>query len=291
MDSILLVGNINFIGYNLIQKLLLNTNIDMIYLLNDKDIDFEYKNTKIHILEGELQNIKNCLDICNDITLICYLNIFDDNDDNIINPYTITNKYILEFINLLTCATKIEVERVIYLTNFCNNNKLGKIINNMNEQFGIYFNNNTNLNTIGLRISNIYGIRQHNNFIMKSLNYINNNTPIIFDGNGYNLKDYIYVDDVVDSILLSLNIKNKNAFGNIFNIVSNKLIKDNDIIKEIFENTSKVIYNKKLNKNIINDKKEDIRNTANILKFKPKINYDEGINITINYYKNILENF
>ena len=106
---------------------------------------------------------------------------------------------------------------------------------------------------------------------------------------GNQLRDFCYIDDVIDAIILCL--KSKKANGHIFNVGSGKPITVKDIVKKIVTITGNgnLRFNKKITK-----KKENLQLYPSIKKIRSKIGWkqktslDIGLKKTINFYKNIL---
>ena len=100
---------------------------------------------------------------------------------------------------------------------------------------------------------------------------------------GDQIRDFCYVDDVVNAIFLALASKKSN--GEIFNIGSGKPIKMKQVIKQVCRiigqgkpQFGKIKYRKDENMKVYpNIKKALIK-----LKWAPKINLDRGIKIVIN---------
>jgi nucleoside-diphosphate-sugar epimerase len=100
------------------------------------------------------------------------------------------------------------------------------------------------------------------------------------------IRDFCFIDDVVNAIIILM--KSKNCYGNIFNLGHGKGSKIGKLVK-IIQNYCKggnVVFIKKLS-----FKKEENKKIANISKIKkftkwrPKVNLNEGLKKTINYYK------
>ena len=105
---------------------------------------------------------------------------------------------------------------------------------------------------------------------------------------GNQLRDFIYVNDVVDAIIKSL--VNKDAKGQIINIGSGKPQKIKSIIEQIKKITKGGYpeYGKiKFRKDEILKLYPSINKISRILGWKPKINFNQGLIKTIRYYKTI----
>ena len=139
-----------------------------------------------------------------------------------------------------------------------------------------------------LRLYQAYGPKQD----------INRFIPIVIDAckngkefpcsNGTQKRDFTYIQDVVEAIILTLN--NKKSSGEIINIGSGKTIKLKDIIfkiVEIFKRGKPMFGTIKMRRDEIIDIKPDIKKAKLFLKWKPKITFDKGLRKTIKFYKKI----
>ena len=164
------------------------------------------------------------------------------------------------------------------------------------------FNPKKSLPIIITRFANVYGPGQMNysalipDCIRSSLKYS------IFEprGNGKDTRDFLFVEDVAEiyEILARELTLNKNLSGQIFNAGSNEKYRVVDIIKKIYlKNKNKKDLNKILLKLPRRKTKGEIKNQLmnfkklNVFfKWKPKTNFDKGLEKTINWYKKFLKN-
>ena len=103
---------------------------------------------------------------------------------------------------------------------------------------------------------------------------------------GRQLRDFVYIDDVINVILRCL--KNENAKGEIFNIGSGKTIKIKKLIEFIKDKIGRGYpqYGKiKLRKDEQLKVFPSIKKAKRILKWKPKFSMNSGLIKTINFYK------
>lgn len=124
---------------------------------------------------------------------------------------------------------------------------------------------------------------------------INRLIPIVIDGciknikfactSGRQLRDFIYIDDVLKAIFFSL--KDKKALGNIFNIGFGKPKKINYVIKKInsiLKSGMPQFGKIKMRKDEIESIYPDIKKAKKLLKWRPKISFNKGLIKTIKYY-------
>ena len=119
--------------------------------------------------------------------------------------------------------------------------------------------------------------------------------------NGHMFRDFTYIDDVVKSITLLLNklpnnkIKKKNKNDSISSVAPFRIVNignQNKILLKDFISTIEKALNMEAKKNFLPIQKGDVKETLSdssllykITKYKPKINYVEGINRFIKWYK------
>ena len=137
-----------------------------------------------------------------------------------------------------------------------------------------------------LRLYLVYGPSQDQNRLIPItiINAIQNKK---FDcSDGLQLRDFTYIDDVVDAIIKTL--KNRFSSGQIINIGQGKPISVKKVINKICEllNCGKPQFGKiKLRKDEIKNHFPSIVKAKKILNWKPKIEIILGLKKTINYYK------
>ena len=127
--------------------------------------------------------------------------------------------------------------------------------------------------------------------LYKFSNEIKSNKKIILFNKGNYLRDFTYIDDVIEGVLGSLNFlikksKNKKIYK-IFNIGRGKPIKVIQYLKLIEKNLGKKskILLKQKRKTDANVTHASLNEINKHLKYSPKINIEEGIFKFINWYK------
>ena len=142
------------------------------------------------------------------------------------------------------------------------------------------------LPVVSLRPFNIYGPMQVGEgaihvFITQALR----NEDIQIHGDGDQIRSWCYVDDIVDGILLCL--EKKEAIGEVFNIGNPKgtitILSLAQKIVDICESKSKIVFVPKSYVDV-EVRIPSIEKAKKILRYKPKIELDEGLKITIDWY-------
>lgn len=146
------------------------------------------------------------------------------------------------------------------------------------------------INTRIARIFNTYGPRMRANdgraiptFFMQALN----DEPITVFGDGNRTRSFIYIDDQVEGIfrlLLSEEIKSVNI-GNPEEITVKQMAEE---IILLTKSNSEIIF-KDLPIDDPRVRQPDITKAKTVLNWEPKVHRKEGLNKTLEYFKNILE--
>ena len=293
--NILVTGGCGFIGQNLIKKLTeLNHNIT-VFDAKKTELD---SNSNINYIIGNFENIENYINIFDNIDIVYHLisTTTPNNDRHKIEFDIRTN--LIPAIKLLNICTDKKVKKIIFASsggsiygNYGNKHKekdlpkpyyayaINKFaIENYLESFYKF----ENLDYTVLRITNPYGknhINKKQGLINVLIEKLLKGETIEIYGNGTVERDYIYIDDVINALILSINsTKHK-----IFNISTGKSASINKILK-IIQNLSGIKPDIKylperefdIQKNVLDNslaKKE--------LNWKPEISLEKGIEILL----------
>jgi len=142
--------------------------------------------------------------------------------------------------------------------------------------------------SIVLRYQNVYGPGQSSEyagvitiFILSALKGLD----IVIFGDGGQVRDFVFVDDVVDANIAAMNYRNKSF--EIFNIGSGVGVSINKLAKTIIKLTnssSRIVYKPARLGDIVFSQ-ADISKAKNILGWAPKVSFEDGLRQTISYYR------
>lgn len=135
------------------------------------------------------------------------------------------------------------------------------------------------------RIFNTYGPKMNKQDGRVVSNFINQcleNNNITIYGNGNQTRSFCYIDDMIEGLIKLMNntIEGPINLGNPFEITINKL---SEKILSLINTKSKVIYTD-LPLDDPNKRKPDITKAKKELQWKPKIELEEGLKKTIEYF-------
>jgi UDP-glucose 4-epimerase len=176
-------------------------------------------------------------------------------------------------------------------------------INGINKVAGEYYhlvyNNVFGIRTCSLRLTNVYGPRQlvkHNRqgFIGWFIRLAVEDREIQVYGDGSQLRDFVYVDDVVDAFLLAGACESVN--GDVFNVGGSEPISHRDLVELLIETagSGRVTYvdwppEKKAIDigSFYTDSSKFCRATG----WRPKVDLREGLRRTIAFYRQHLPKY
>ena len=171
-------------------------------------------------------------------------------------------------------------------------------INNLAaEKIILMYHEMHNLPGICLRITNTYGPRHHmkhnrygvvNWFIRLALD--DQVIPIM--GDGRILRDFLYVDDLVDVLILAAS--SQQAYGHLFNVGTGIPVDFLTLGETIVRLTGSgrceyVPFSEERKQFEPGDYYADIGKIKTVLGWEPKIGFEEGLRRTIEYYRNYRE--
>jgi len=161
------------------------------------------------------------------------------------------------------------------------------------EWYHILYNNVYRIKACSLRLTNTYGPRMRvkdarQTFLGIWIRQIIEGKEIKVFGDGKQLRDFNFADDVVEALLLAA--ISEEAYGKIFNLGSNDPISLKDLAKLLIEineggNFSIVPFPPDRGKIDIGDYYGDFRKIRAQLVWEPKTPLREGLSRTLEYYK------
>lgn len=294
MLKILVTGGAGFIGKHLVKSLLKNENIVTIFdnfSNSDKKSNLSFIKSGVKIIEGNITKLNDISNAVKDQQIVIHLAAKISVEESIKNPSETFRINVDGTKNVLLSCKKNNVKKIIVassaavygegipnvkLTEKSKMNPIspyGESKVKMEEEIK-KFTSKYGINYIILRFFNIYGVGQSDEYagvITKFLEKIRNNEDLKIFGDGMQTRDFVSIQDVINSIHNSMSY-NKNG---IFNIASGKII----TVKELAE-LMILLSEKKLDINYLPPKKGDIRySEADISLAKENLGYEPKIEL------------
>ena len=303
--QILITGGAGFIGSTLADKLIENNEIIVVDNFNDfYDVEIKKKNIAL-ALKSKNYKLYNG-DICDNSLL---QKIFDENNIEIVihmaarcgvrqsleAPLDYVDTNIRGTVNILEKMKQFGVKKLVFASSSsvygnCNAEKFAedlKISEPISqyaatklacEQFIYTYSALYDISAVCLRFFTVYGPRQRPDLaINKFVNLIIKDKPIPLYGDGSAMRDYTYVDDVVDGIIKAIDY-DKTKYE-IINIGGGSPVTLNSLV-EILEKT----LGKKAQINYLPMQAGDVKKTVSdiskardLLNYEPKVSFGDGI--------------
>lgn len=143
------------------------------------------------------------------------------------------------------------------------------------------------------RCGNIYGPGDFNysRIIPDTIRCALQDKQFIIRSDGKFTRDYVYVEDIINGyITLAEKIKKLKLYGEAFNFSNENPVMVINLVKKIYQ-----IIGRKLNYRILNEARYEIehqylssKKARETLKWEPDYGLDEGLDLTVDWYRNLL---
>lgn len=307
----LVTGGAGFIGSNLCEAIL-----DMGYSVTCLD-DFstgkeeniaEFLNNKnFKLIKGDIRNIEICEKACEGIDYVLHQAAWGSVPRSIEMPLVYEEVNIKGTLNMMDAARKNGVKRFVYASSssvYGDHPELPKVegkegnilspyalTKKVNEEYAKLYYKLYGLETVGMRYFNVFGKRQdpHGYYaavIPKFVKALLNNEAPIINGDGKQSRDFTYIENVIEANLKAC-LAPKEAAGEAFNIAYGGRVYLTDLfnrLKELLNKDLEPIYGPD-RKGDIKHSNASIKKADELLSYKPEYSFEEGIKLTIDWYK------
>ena len=295
--KIVVTGGAGFLGSHLVDKLIREGEeiivIDNLFRGQTENIEQHIPNKKFTLLNDEIQNKTKISDALHLADAVIHFASISSVFRSIVEPEIVNTINVTGTLNMLNLCIKEEVQCFIFASSAAvyggdrnrplqENDSLHPLSpfaasKVAGEAYCKAYSETYGLNTIILRFMNIYGPRitkVYRRVCSKFAEATIRNEPLVIVGDGKQTRDFTYVTDAINAIILALN--NKDIKSETFNIGTGKPTTINqlaNLYKKISENPKQEIK-------YINAKKGDlIHSYADITKAKKKMGYNPKIDI------------
>ena len=306
--KIAITGGTGFIGSHVAENLVtLGYEVTLLSHSGNYSNNIFHLKDRIKLLGVDLSNSSSMEQALNGIDAVIHLSWSTVPHTSSSNPSFDVESNIVEGIKMLEACVKNKVSKVVFLSS--GGTVYGEVkelpINEEHEKtpissYGIskltfekylqFFQHNHGLNYTIFRTSNVYGPKQNlsknQGVIGVWLKQLISKEPINVWGDGTVVRDYLYVEDVVEAINKDLSLGTVNQ---VLNLGSGKGYQLNEILQ-----TMKNIVDENIEINYLPGRSIDVKSNVlditkikKVLKWSAKVDLEEGISRTYSWMKNL----
>ena len=297
--TVLVTGGAGFIGSHLVDRLVLkNYKVIVLDSLKSgvkKNLSKSFK--RITFIKKDIRNFKTYEKYFKKVDLVFHLAAIADVVPSIKNPeeYFYTN--VQGTLNVLKACRKHKVKKIVYIASascygiakeiptsenaHVNTEYPYALTKRLGEELVIHWGKVYKLNFTSVRLFNVYGPRSRTAgaygamfgvFLSQKLA----NKPFTIVGTGNQKRDFTYISDVIDALIIIS--KSKKSNKEIFNVGSGIPISVNKIAKMI--GGKKIYIPKRPGEPEITV--ANIKKIKKVLRWRPKVNIKNGVKIMLN---------
>lgn len=321
--SFLITGGAGFIGSNLV-KYLIENNAKKVRILDNLSTGFienikefissplEKSDGAVEFINGDITKLEDCKKACEGIDYVSHQAALGSVPRSVQNPIATNEANINGFLNMLVSARDAKVKRFVYASSssvFGDSKELPKVEEKIgkplspyavtklvNELYADVFAKTYGMEIIGLRYFNIFGPNQNPKgeyaaaipLFMKALL---TNSQFFINGDGEQTRDFTFVENAVQANIKALFTENKEALNQTYNIAVGERTSLNELIsilKKYSNSTTNATY-REPRAGDIKDSLADISKAKKLLNYNPTVKIDDGLKITLDWFKKELE--
>ncbi len=311
-DAIFLVtGGAGFIGSNLCERLL-----DMGYTVRCIDdlstgkyanVEMFLNHPKYTFIKGDIRDFETCMKACAGVSYVLNQAAWGSVPRSIAYPLLYEEINIRGTLNMMEAARQCGVKRFVYASSSSvygdhpvlpkTEGQEGKrlspyaVTKYVCEEYGSLYTRLYDLETVGLRYFNVFGRRQDPDgayaaVIPKFIKQLMNGEQPVINGDGKQSRDFTYIENVIEANLKAC-VAPKEAAGEAFNVAYGGREYLIDVYNAICKGLG-VDIAPKYGPDRAGDIKHsnaDISKARRLLGYDPDYNFEDGILLAMNWYK------
>ena len=278
------------------------------------------KSSPVELVIGDIRDFDTCLKCSQGIDVVVHLAANTGVAPSVEDPRSDMEANVIGTFNMLEASRQNKIQKFIFASSGA---PLGEVNPPIHEEIApkpvspygasklageaycsAYY-RTFGLKTISLRFGNVYGPRSKHksSVVAKFFKRALFGEPLEIYGDGNQTRDFIYIDDLIQAIILAVNpqssasnthcsVLSPSPWGEVFQIATYKETTVNEIaakIKEIVESfldQSVKIVHTSPRRGDVRRNYSDISKAKKILGYKPKYDLDKGLRATFEYFKN-----
>ncbi len=314
-DSVFLVtGGAGFIGSNLCEAI-----TDMGYTVRclddlstgkQENVDLLIDRPNYTFIKGDIRDLDTCMEACKGVDYVLNQAAWGSVPRSIAMPLLYEEINIRGTLNIMEAARQNGIKKFVYASSssvYGDHPVLPKVegqegnllspyalTKRVDEEYGKLYYKLYGLDTYGLRYFNVFGRRQdpHGAYaavIPKFLKQLMNDEVPTINGDGKQSRDFTYIDNVIEANLKAC-LAPSEAAGNAFNIAYG----GREYLIDIYYDLCKAL-GKDVEPNFGPDRPGDIKHSnadiskaRKLLGYDPEYDFEKGIELAIEWYKEYL---
>lgn len=307
MSRYLVTGGAGFIGSHLVEALVKKREEVVVFdnFCTGKKGNIAPFLKKVKLIEGDLRNFNEVKKAVKGVDYVLHQAALRSVPKSIGDPVNFTEVNVNGTLNLLIASREAKVKRLVYASSstaygivksfpekehFLPQPISPYAVSKLcGEHYCYLFSSLYGLETVRLRYFNVFGPRQslesqYALAVPKFITCILKDEPPPIHGDGYQSRDFTYIDNVVAANLLAA--KAPGVCGELFNIACGRAYTIRELAKMINE-----ILGKNIKPSFLPPRLADVRHTLadiskakKLLNFKVKVNFREGLERTVKWF-------
>ncbi len=315
-DSVFLVsGGAGFIGSNICEALIGQGYtvrcLDDLSTGKYENIEHLTENERFTFIKGDIRNLDTCLEATKGVDYVMNEAAWGSVPRSIEMPLLYEEINIRGTLNMMEASRQNGVKKFVYASSSSvygdsttlpkKEGQEGKVISpyaltkKVDEEYGRLYKELYGLDTYGLRYFNVFGRRQDPNgmyaaVIPKFIKQLLHGEVPTINGDGMQSRDFTYIDNVIEANMRACQASSE-AAGQAFNIGAGGRLFLNDIYKYLCEALGKDVepIHGPNRKGDVRDSNADISKARELLGYNPEYDFEKGIAIAIDWYKEYLK--
>ncbi len=307
----LVTGGAGFIGSNLCEAIL-----DMGYKVRCLDnlstgryenIEKLTLNADFTFIKGDIRDLDTCMDACRDVDFVLNQAAWGSVPRSIEMPLLYEEINIRGTLNMMEAARQTGVKKFVYASSSSvygdhpvlpkQEGREGKLLSpyaltkRVDEEYGRLYKVLYGLDTYGMRYFNVFGRRQDPNgmyaaVIPKFIRQLMDGQVPTIPGDGRQSRDFTYIDNVIEANLKAC-LAPSEAAGEAYNIGAGGREYLIDVYYDLCKALGKDVEPEfgPARPGDIRDSNADISKARQMLSYDPEYDFEKGINLAIDWYK------
>ena len=308
MANYLVTGGAGFIGSNLVRGLLEAGHSVRVLdnFATGKKENLSEIADRIELIEGDIRDPATCRSACADMEVVLHEAALGSVPRSVADPITSNAVNITGTVNMLWASKEAKVRRFVFAASssaYGESPTLPKqedmiavpispyaVTKLTCEHYCRVFYKSYGLKTLSLRYFNVFGPRQDPASQYAAVipafvaALLKDQQPVVF-GDGEQTRDFTHVQNVISANMLAAEIPT--AQGQVVNIACQQRISLNEILAILRELLGKDIPTKyaDVRPGDVQDSLADIRRAKELLGYEPQIDFEQGLRLAIDWYK------